>query len=319
MPALLEAEGLRKSYEGRTAVDGLDLRAEASTILGLLGPNGAGKTTTLRMLYGFVEPDAGTIRYEGRDLRAHRTEIKRTIGVCTQDDTLDYDFSVRQNLEVYAGYFRPKVPDLHRRVDGLLARFGLDRYADDTPQALSGGYKRRLLIARSIVHGPRVLFLDEPTTGLDPKARLDVWRLVDGMRTEGMGIILTTHYMDEAERLSDRVLVLSEGRAVAEGPPAEVLDCVLGENVVVVAPREPRRDAIERWVAANVAARPSEVLGELRVPMSAAELAAFGEAFEGSRFAVRSPNLDDLFLDLAERGRTGARRGAGASGAEERG
>ncbi len=303
MSVLLEATGLSKIYDGKKAVDALDLRCESGTILGLLGPNGAGKTTTLRMLYGFTEPDAGTIRYEGRDFRAHRTEIKRLIGVCTQEDTLDYDFSVRQNLEVYAGYFRPPVARLRERVDDLLVRFGLDGYRDYTPHELSGGYKRRLLIARSIVHSPRVLFLDEPTTGLDPKARLDVWRLVDAMRGEGMGIILTTHYMDEAERLSDKLLVLADGKAVAQGTPAEVLDCVLGEHVVVIPPREPRRDSIARWLDAHVEARPSEVLGELRVPMSGAELAAFGQAFEGARYAVRMPNLDDLFLELAERGR----------------
>jgi lipooligosaccharide transport system ATP-binding protein len=303
MSSLLDAVGLTKRYGGHTVVDGLDLRCDSGTILGLLGPNGAGKTTALRMLYGFIEPDAGMIRYDGRDFRAYRTELKRIIGVCTQDDTLDYDFSVRQNLAVYAGYFRPPVPRPRERVEELLVRFGLDAYGDHTPNALSGGYKRRLLIARSVIHSPRVLFLDEPTTGLDPKARLDVWRLVDAMRTEGMGIILTTHYMDEAERLSDELLVLSEGRAVARGTPAEVLDCLVGEHVVVIPQREPRRDVIARWIASNVGAHSSEILGELRVPMSGAELAAFGQSFEGARFSVRMPNLDDLFLELAERGR----------------
>ncbi len=301
-PLLLEATGLTKRYAGRKAVDSLDLRCEAGSILGLLGPNGAGKTTTLRMLYGFIEPDAGTVRYEGRDFQDHRTEIKRTIGVCTQDDTLDYDFSVKQNLEVYAGYFRPPVPALAARVEDLLVRFGLDSYRDHTPHALSGGYKRRLLIARSVVHAPRILFLDEPTTGLDPKARIDVWRLVDAMRAEGMGIILTTHYMDEAERLSDRLLVLAEGKAIAHGSPSEVLGCVLGEHVVVIPPREPSREAVAAWVRAHVAGRPSEVLGELRIPMSRAELARFGQAFEGVPFTIRPPNLDDLFLELAEAG-----------------
>ncbi|MBC7172357.1 MAG: ABC transporter ATP-binding protein, partial [Polyangiaceae bacterium] len=254
-------------------------------------------------LYGFIEPDGGSILYEGRDFRAHRTEIKRTIGVCTQDDTLDYDFSVKQNLEVYAGYFRPKVGHLRERVEALLVRFGLEAYRNHTPQALSGGYKRRLLIARSVVHSPRVLFLDEPTTGLDPRARLDVWRLVDSMRAEGMGIILTTHYMDEAERLSDELLVLSRGEAIARGSPAEVLGRVLGEHVVVIPPREPGREAIARWIAQNVAAHAAEVLGELRVPMNGAELARFGQVFGGARFSVRTPNLDDLFLELSERGR----------------
>ena len=174
---LLEAEGLVKSYGGRPVVDDLSLRCPARSVLGLLGPNGAGKTTTLRLLYGFIRPEAGSIRYRGEDFATQRSALKRGIGVCTQDDTLDYDFTVAQNLYVYAGYFRPTVRDLRGRVRELLDRFDLASYADASPRALSGGFKRRLLIARSIIHRPHVLFLDEPTTGLDPKARVAVWEL----------------------------------------------------------------------------------------------------------------------------------------------
>src|SRR5690606_10432624 len=176
---LLQARGIVKTYGGKRVVDALDLECQAGHVLGLLGPNGAGKTTTLRMLYGFIEPEAGSISYDGLDFAEHRTRAKRWIGVCTQEDTLDYDFSVRQNLDVYARYFRPVDDDLDAHIDTLLRDFGLDEYRDASPHALSGGYKRRLLIARSVVHRPRILFLDEPTTGLDPKARVDVWALVD--------------------------------------------------------------------------------------------------------------------------------------------
>ncbi len=292
---LLEAEGLTKSYGERRVVDGLSLRCRGRSVLGLLGPNGAGKTTTLRMLYGFITPESGQIRYRGKAFDANRTELKRFIGVCTQEDTLDYDFTVAQNLRVYASYFRPRVPDIAARVSELLERFGLARYADASPHALSGGYKRRLLIARSVVHQPKVLFLDEPTTGLDPKARVDVWELVAGMRAEGMAVILTTHYMDEAERLSDELLVLSEGRALAQGTTASVLGEVLGEHVLVL----PLSDVeVRRWAEERFHKVPARVLDELHLPLRTPELGALTEAFEGRRLVVRPPTLDDLFLAL---------------------
>ena len=194
-PPLLQASGLAKTYGEVRVVDQLDLTLESGMVLGLLGPNGAGKTTTLRMLYGFIDPTAGRIEYEGRDFRKHRTEIKRWIGVCTQHDSLDEDFSILQNLEMHACYFRPRIPNLRERIAELVELFELQEYRFHSPRQLSGGYRRRLMIARSVIHHPQVLFLDEPTTGLDPKARMELWELIDGMRSEGMGVILTTHYM----------------------------------------------------------------------------------------------------------------------------
>jgi lipooligosaccharide transport system ATP-binding protein len=298
---ILEARGLTKRYGGRTVVDHLDLTCRRGTVLGLLGANGAGKTTTLRMLYGFVPPDEGAIFYDGKLFADHRTEAKRAIGVCTQDDSLDYDFTVAQNLKIYASYFRPRVPNLDARVTELLERFALAPYADSSPHVLSGGFVRRLLIARSIVHSPSVLFLDEPTTGLDPSARLDVWELVDGLRAEGIAIVLTTHYMDEAERLSDELLVIDEGRRVAHGEPHEVIDRVLGDHVVVVPKGEPARDEIAAWLRSRGAHEVVTVLGELRVPLSKDDLAELTTRFTDATWQVRTPNLDDLFIALARR------------------
>ena len=296
---ILEAEGLTKRYGSRVVVDRLDLVCHPGAVLGLLGPNGAGKTTTLRMLYGFVPPDAGTIRYAGRDFFEHRTVSKRMVGVCTQDDSLDYDFTVAQNLHIYASYFRPRIDNAEERVSELLERFELTPYADASPHVLSGGFVRRLLIARSIVHRPQVLFLDEPTTGLDPSARLDAWELIDGMRAEGLAIILTTHYMDEAERLSDRLLVIHEGRDVAHGPPDEVIGHLLGDHVVVIAREEPSRDRIEDWLGRRGAQQVASVLGELRIPVTKEDLVALSAEFEGASWQVRPPNLDDLFIALS--------------------
>jgi lipooligosaccharide transport system ATP-binding protein len=294
----LEARGLVKSYGDKRVVDGLDLTLSAGSVLGLLGPNGAGKTTTLRMLYGFLEPDAGSIHYGGRSFREHRSESKRAIGVCTQEDTLDHDFSVRQNLEVYATYFRPGVENLARRVSELLERFDLVPFADHRVEALSGGYRQRLMLARALIHSPRVLFLDEPTTGLDPRARIDAWKLVDAVRSEGIAVILTTHYMDEAERLSDQLVVLSEGKNIGQGKPNEVIGSLLGEHVVVVTGEQ--REAA-RQLAKELGLTGEDVLGELRLPMSGKDLGAFSERLGANGFEIRRPNLEDLFLRLSEK------------------
>ena len=299
--AILEARGLTKRYGDRVVVDHLDLTCRRGSVLGLLGANGAGKTTTLRMLYGFVPPDAGAIYYGGKLFADHRAEAKRSIGVCTQDDSLDYDFTVAQNLFIYASYFRPKVPDLRQRVAELLDRFELAQYADESPHVLSGGFVRRLLIARSIVHGPSVLFLDEPTTGLDPSARLDVWELIDSLRAEGLAVVLTTHYMDEAERLSNELLVIHEGRSVAHGEPHHVIDSVLGDHVVIVPKGEPAREEIGAWLRSRGAEEVATVLGELRVPVSKEDLAELTARFTDATWQVRPPNLDDLFIALARR------------------
>jgi lipooligosaccharide transport system ATP-binding protein len=297
MSILLEATGLVKHLGGRRVVDGVELRCEAGQVVGLLGPNGAGKTTTLRMLYGFLRPDAGRIHVDGVELGRDLARAKRSIGVCTQDDTFDGDFTVEQNLRIAAGYFRPRPTDLGRRVPELLERFELTTYAGTRPETLSGGYRRRLMIARALVHRPRLLFLDEPTTGLDPQARMGVWDLVDGLRAEGLGIILTTHYMDEAERLSDALAVLARGRVVARGTAKTVLGDLVGEHVIVLdAAAAP---GVAAWLRQRGRGEPAGVLGAWHVPVSAEELAEFARAFPALRYEVRVPTLDDLFLKLA--------------------
>lgn len=299
MSVLLEARGLVKHLGGRRVVDGVDLVCRAGDVLGLLGPNGAGKTTTLRMLYGFLSADAGTIRFEGADVTGDLAPYKRQLGVCTQDDTFDGDFTVQQNLEIAASYFRPRPAALGERVAELLERFGLAGYARMKPEALSGGFRRRLMIARALVHRPRLLFLDEPTTGLDPQARMGVWDLVDGLRNEGLGIVLTTHYMDEAERLSDHVTVLARGRVATHGTPKSVMGDLLGEHVVVIDVGTTGASEVAAWMAARGLGAPVGVLGAWHVPLRAEDLADFARAFPALRYEVRAPTLDDLFLTLA--------------------
>lgn len=300
---LLEATGLVKSLGGKPIVHGIDLCCKGGEVLGLLGPNGAGKTTSLRMCYGYLRADAGTIRIAGHDLQHEPDEARRQLGVCTQDDTFDADFTVKGNLEQTGRYYRPRPARLQERIEQLLDQFGLREFADQKPETLSGGYKRRLMIARAVVHEPKVVFLDEPTTGLDPQARMAVWELVSTLRAQGMAVVLTTHYMDEAARLSDRLLVLQSGRVRAEGKPDAVLGDVVGEHVVVIHATAARCAEVLSWLKTQ-GIKPAQVLNEWHVPLEAKELANFVASFAGMEYEVRPPTLDDLFLALAEEGKS---------------
>jgi lipooligosaccharide transport system ATP-binding protein len=300
-PPLLEASGLVKHFASTRVVDSVDLQCHSGEILGMLGANGAGKTTILRMCYGFLHPDAGKVSIGGINRLDDPDGANRLIGVCTQDDTFDTDFTVRDNLLRFAHYFRPRPPDMEERVETLLARFDLSRYAKSKPETLSGGYKRRLMVARALVHQPKVLFLDEPTTGLDPQARMSVWELVDGLRQEGLGIVLTTHYMDEAERLSDNLLVLKKGRVVTSGAPRSVLGDLVGEHVVVLDANTALAEAIQQWLLKEGLDKPTQILNTWQIALDGAGLARFSTAFGQLRFEVRPPNLDDLFLQLADK------------------
>lgn len=302
---LLRANSLVKHLGGKRVVDGIDLNVSGGEVLGLLGPNGAGKTTTLRMCYGYLRPDEGSVTIAGHDLQKEPDAARRALGVCTQDDTFDTEFSVRQNLVQTGRYFRPRQHDLAERIEVLLDQFGLREYADASPETLSGGYKRRLMIARAVVHEPKVVFLDEPTTGLDPQARVAVWELVSRLRDQGLAVVLTTHYMDEAARLSDRLQVLQHGRVRARGKAEQVLGDVVGEHVVILHQTEPGTADALAWIKTQFgqAVRPAQVLLDWHVPFDAAQLSQFVAAFAELRYEVRPPTLDDLFLALSEEGR----------------
>ena len=299
-PVLL-ATGLVKQFAGRRVVDDVGLRCQSGQVLGLLGTNGAGKTTTLRICYGFLQPDMGTIRIAGIDRRVDPEAVARQVCVCTQDDTFDTDFTVRDNLLQMSRYFRPRPKAVKAQIAALLERFGLDRYANAKPDTLSGGYRRRLMIARALIHKPQLLFLDEPTTGLDPQARLEVWELIDALRRDGLGIVLTTHYMDEAERLSDDLLVLREGCVVASGQSRAVLGDLVGEHMLVLDAHDPATPAVRAWAQQAGLPEPARVLSHLHIALDGPGLARFSNQFGDLRFEVRPPTLDDLFLKLARK------------------
>jgi len=235
---VIEARGLRKLYGTLTAVDGIDLTVHRGECFGLLGPNGAGKTTTVRMLHAVSPPSAGSLRVLGLDVASQGAEVRALMGVCHQEDNLDPDFTVERNLIVFARYFGLPRAEARRRASELLDFMGLADKAASQVEALSGGMKRRLMLARALINAPRVLVLDEPTTGLDPQARHQMWRRLRLLREQGVTIVLTTHYMEEAARLCDRLVIMERGRILVEGSPAELVSRHVGREVVEVAATE---------------------------------------------------------------------------------
>ncbi|MDP3166923.1 MAG: ATP-binding cassette domain-containing protein [Hydrogenophaga sp.] len=237
---LLQIRGLTKHYGSAVVVNDLSFEIAPGECLGVIGPNGAGKTTTLRMCLGLTAPDAGDIHYAlsgtGPALRMPQDAlaIKARLGVVSQFDTLDPDFSCAENLQVYGRYFGMTAAQVRARVPGLLEFASLTHKAASKPGELSGGMKRRLSLARALVNDPRLLLLDEPTTGLDPQARHLMWERLQLLLQQGKSILLTTHFMDEAERLCSRLLVLDHGKKIAEGKPRELIAQHLEPDVVEV-------------------------------------------------------------------------------------
>jgi lipooligosaccharide transport system ATP-binding protein len=221
-PAVL-ARDLRKSYDGRVAVDGIDFEIPPATCFGFLGPNGAGKTTTMKMIYGLATVDGGELRVLGMDVVTERRRVKSHLGVVPQETNLDGEFTVLENLLVQASYFGIPRREAEPRARRLLEFTQLAERAGDRIETLSGGMKRRLLVARALINEPEMIVLDEPTTGLDPQARLAVWRALEDLRDRGVTLLLTTHYMEEAARLCDRLVIIDLGRVVAEGEPVALM------------------------------------------------------------------------------------------------
>ena len=297
---VLAARGIRKSYGGREVVAGLDLALGRGECYGLLGPNGAGKTTTLRMLLGLTHPDEGTIDLLGHPVPQAAREGRIRVGVVPQVDNLDPDFTVRENLVVYGRYFGLREREMEARIPKLLEFATLESRATSRIQELSGGMKRRLVLARALVNDPELIFLDEPTTGLDPQARHQMWERLRLLLRQGKTILLTTHFMDEAERLCDRLMIIDHGRSLAEGTPAALIAAHIEPEVVEV-----YGEGVEAWFAAHGQrlSERAEVHGEtafcyLRDPAPVVENL---RAFPRLRFLHRRANLEDLFLKLTGR------------------
>ena len=281
-------------------VAGIDLKLEPGECFGLLGPNGAGKTTTLRLCLGLVEPDGGAIEVLGLPVPRQAREARRRVGVVPQADNLDPDFTVAENLLVYGRYFGLADAEIHGRIPSLLDFAGLNARAGSRIQTLSGGMKRRLTLARALVNDPDLLFLDEPTTGLDPQARHLIWERLRRLLAQGKTIFLNTHFMDEAERLCHRLAIMDRGRIIARGAPRELIALNIEAQVVEV-----YGDGARRWAQEFGEARSErcEQAGEtvFCYALDAAPLVQAREHREDLRYLHRHANLEDVFLKLTGR------------------
>jgi lipooligosaccharide transport system ATP-binding protein len=299
---LLSVDHLVKRYGDQTVVNDLSFHIEPGECLGVIGPNGAGKTTTIRMCLGLSEPDAGAITYFGNQhMPADALAIKERLGVVAQMDTLDPDFTAAENLLVFGRYFG--LPDrvIHERTPQLLEYAALSHKADAKPGQLSGGMKRRLSLARALINQPDLLLLDEPTTGLDPQARHLMWERLQVLLQQGKSILLTTHFMDEAERLCDRLLVLDHGHKIAEGRPRDLIAEHLEPEVVEVYGQG--ATALAKEAGLQALAERTEVSGETVFFYTRAShpLLDALQAWPQLRTLHRPSNLEDLFLKLTGR------------------
>jgi lipooligosaccharide transport system ATP-binding protein len=283
----IDLGGVVKRYGPITAVDGLDVQVPAGTCVGLLGPNGAGKSTTMRMLTGQTIADEGELDVLGFDMPRESKQARAQLGVTPQLDNLDVTLTVEQNLLVFTYLYRVPRRERKAAIERGLELARLEDRRDTRVDKLSGGMRRRLLIARSLVHGPRLVLLDEPTVGLDPQIRQELWALIDRLRSEGTTILMSTHYIEEAQRLADTVLIMSHGKAVAAGPPAALVQEHAGAEVLEVYGGPARLAEVEAEAQAKG-------LSTRRTGTSVAVLGTT-DGFEGER---RPANLEDVFVLL---------------------
>jgi lipooligosaccharide transport system ATP-binding protein len=301
--SLVWARGLRKSYGDVEAVRGIDLDVRPGESFGFLGPNGAGKSSTMRMVAAVSPPSGGELTILSMDPTTHGSQIRARLGVCPQDDTLDNELNVRDNLIVYGSYFGMRKAEVTARTDELLDFVQLRERAKGKVEDLSGGMKRRLTIARSLINDPDLLLLDEPTTGLDPQARHLVWDRLFRLKARGVTLVLTTHYMDEAEQLCDRLVVMDAGRIVAAGSPLELIrehsTREVAELRFGVGDNESHADQVAD-LAARVEVLPDRLL--LYTDDGEATLARVHErGLAPMAVLVRRSTLEDVFLRLTGR------------------
>ncbi len=299
MADIIEVQHLFKRFGDLTAVDGISFTVGAGEFFGLLGPNGAGKTTTIRMIYGFSPPTRGIIRVFGMDISREWRRIKAKIGVCQQENTLDPDLTVEQNLIVFAGYFSIPQREARSRAAELLDFFALSNRRSAKVMDLSGGMVRRLTLARALINRPELLILDEPTTGLDPQSRHQVWDRLEKLKASGLSVVLTTHYMEEASRLCDRLIIVDHGKILVEGSPAELILKHVGRSVIEIGgPDQALRDYLKEHAIAH------DDLGRrilLYTPDGNEVGPAVRDAFCHEQCTFRSGSLEDVFLRLTGR------------------
>jgi lipooligosaccharide transport system ATP-binding protein len=298
--AVVSARKLVKMYDKLVAVDHIDFDIEDGEIFGFLGPNGAGKSTTMRMIQGVSPITSGKLEVLGMDITKQSKQIKALIGVAPQENNLDPDFPVIRNLTTYARYFRISPEEAMKRARRLLEFMQLQDKADAQIEELSGGMKRRLIVARALINEPRLLILDEPTTGLDPQARHLLWEQIRDLRRNGATIILSTHYMDEAEQLCDRLVIMENGRFLVEGRPRDLIQEVVGPCVMEVI--EPDGKDIEEYLR-SVGDQVERSADRIYIYAKQCETvqSEFRRRYPDTYSTVRPATLEDVFLRLTGR------------------
>ncbi|HKW50956.1 MAG TPA: ATP-binding cassette domain-containing protein [Candidatus Eisenbacteria bacterium] len=297
-PAII-ARNLAKTYGDVEAVRGVSFDVAPGEVVGFLGPNGAGKTTTVRMISCFYPPSAGAASVYGLDVRAKPREVKRMLGICPQEDNLDPDFNVLKNLLVYGRYFGIPGRELRVRAEELLELVQLSDRKKSAIAELSGGMKRRLILARALLNNPRVLILDEPTTGLDPQARHAIWTRIRALRATGVTVLLTTHYMEEAAQLCDRVIVIDNGQVLLEGSPQSLVDREVGRTVVEAWNFDQTFEAFLRGLAGRIELVGDRLYFYPRESDGVERL--LDERFPHQERLIRRATLEDVFLKLTGR------------------
>jgi ABC-2 type transport system ATP-binding protein len=309
MAHAIETIGLIKSFGDTRALDGVDLRIRQGSVYGLLGPNGAGKTTTIRILATLLKPDAGTATVLGHDVVREARTVREKVSLTGQYASVDEDLTGTENLVLVGRLLGLSWRDARRRAAELLEAFGLDEAAARQVQTYSGGMRRRIDIAASLIAIPEILFLDEPTTGLDPRSRNQVWELVRRIAAEGTTVLLTTQYLDEADRLAERLAVIDHGKVIAEGTSRE-LKALVGSNALHLRlasadQRELAQELVHRVLGDGLlpVSDPTELAARLDSPAQAAEVLAALTAgsVEVAEFSVGNPSLDEVFLALTGR------------------
>jgi lipooligosaccharide transport system ATP-binding protein len=297
---LVEAEKLTKKFGDLVAVDNINFEIFKGESFGFLGPNGAGKTTTMKMIQGISPLTGGNLTLAGMDVTENGREIKCIVGVAPQEDNLDPDFTVFQNLIVYARYFDIPKETAKTKADELLGFMQLAEKKDVIITALSGGMRRRLILARALMNEPQILILDEPTTGLDPQARHLLWTKIRNLKKQGVTVILTTHYMDEAAQLCDRIIIMDHGKIIEKGKPAELVKKHVGEEVLEVLYSEEAMDCLKQYFPdARIDVVDDRIHVFANKPRGVLAKVLEEASFKGA--AIRDSNLEDVFLKLAGR------------------
>ena len=305
MPAAIECRDLRKTYDGKIeAVRGLSLEIRVGECFGLLGPNGAGKTTTIEILEGLLQPTSGEVSILGHTWNDNEREMREWLGISLQETRLSEKLSVRETIELFASFYREP-----RSSDEVLEQLQLTEKADSWVGKLSGGQRQRLAVATALVCNPKILFLDEPTTGLDPQSRRQLWDIIRGFQRDGGTVLLTTHYMDEAERLCDRLAIVDHGQIIAEGSPADLIDRLGGHHVVEFAVSGgPDGAGLEAWrrLPSVESVREDEDIIALSVKEPHLTIPALLDAVDRhgkqlEHLTTRQASLEDVFVRLTGR------------------